>query len=444
MIKIFFYTLIILNLSFVHATTLLTYRKLKGQEILPESLSRSINKSALKILAGQKDYELVLNSMSFPESTTVNIHAIEGQINKKDDLFSINLQLINIKNKKVLRDVSIENIMEADLVRIIQGGLEALFQNLPGKQNTTSRMSNPTTLSSQIATSVNMSTPPTPPPTIAFRDMILKLQKLADQSVLQEANKRNSLAEDTNEEGNQNFSNASKFSISAISAKETAPEIEPDDSSRMKRNYNIKGNYERRIISSDYLVKTFSNVNIFSFEISGDIYHFQGKKLKFHYVINYAKPLQTTVEDKPITSPNLLNLGLTSSLNTQYAKFNLGLIQEDLLFYNIEEIGEGLKSSVLTSKWLSFSFTKLAGRYGKHPVFLEGRFSHLIGASSEWQELSNYQNFIGSRVGIGVKVPKTFSSFDSDLSVDYSSLSSDNQRFRLTDTRFILGTSYTF
>ncbi len=102
-------------------------RQFKGQDQLGQSLSSALNKTVMKYLASLKGYELLLNSSTPPEQTTLNIFAVEGIVARENNTLNFTLDLFDIKKKVIVRTVKKTEIREEDFIRLIQGALEALF-----------------------------------------------------------------------------------------------------------------------------------------------------------------------------------------------------------------------------------------------------------------------------------------------------------------------------
>ena len=433
---IFFFALsILLNSqeSFGRNVKYLMIRPLKGQEILGQTLSSSLNRTMLKHIASQPGFEIILNTLSLPEQTTETIYAIEGTISKKLNFFDFTLNLLDLKNQIVIKSVSQTNIREEDLIRIIRGGLEALFLPLENeKKKIKSTKDTAIKNGALIVTSNNNEK------VIDFKQRIKGLQNAADAAV---SNKTNANGESTD----SNNKNSTLNSPNNQMAVRSQIQVDAKDSSildKLKKNFRdhrLGLIYEMRSIQTESYIITQSDMTLMQLRIDGQLWQNLSKIWGLNYELSLTKPLSSVIE-----APDLKSYSISNSLNGSGYSFHLGLSREDFLFFNITQPGAGLESGTIQGNFLKAAL-HLKPRLLDRQWLLAASYATTIIADTDWSSLKNAKNLAGNYFSLELIPPFIVYGCNFRIMIRSNTITAQGDTpFKLNDTRLLAGASYTF
>lgn len=418
----------------------LLFRSLRGQETLSPTLQSSIMKTALQYLAGRRDFELVLSSGSPPAESTGQNFALEGEISKGPQGYHLTLELLDLKNEIRLNRIKQEFIREEDLNRLFRGGLESLFLPLtkpsppPRSSTNSSSRRNQKSLPS-IAVGANARKG------INFKNRILSLQQGTDEAIKKKVSQSNE--ESSASDQNKN----SKSSIGFFSDSNVMEENA--DMALQKKNlnarlYQLSLGGERRVVDTEGIVKTNSNLNIFHASGKADLINFFLGKWSNGTSFTFSSPLETSIKNKKLKVPNLYKLGLYSEYRPGATKsLGLELQREDVVFFNLTNPGGGITPGTLAAYWVGFrghSTHHLMGR----EVSFEAALALLAALSTDWQgPIDNKKTYQGTSVRLRVTALKAFYGFDTSIDLSRQELQLGSlSKIELQDFRTSLSLIY--
>jgi hypothetical protein len=411
-------------------------RKFKGQDQLGQSLSSSLNRTVIKYLASLPGYELLLNSSSPPEQTLIDIFAVEGIIERQDKTLSFTLDLLDIKKKVVVKTVKKTEIREEDFIRLIQGGLEALFLSLKNynpnekSERKTSKGTSEKEESSIVTNAANDSA-------IDFKQRIKGLQEGADSAITKKQDS-SSTSEETNSEKNIS-SSSSGDSLFSTTDFDRNDKKEKTTTRVIRRDLNLEVFYEKRSIDTVSYIQTISQLNILHVQSNGNLWHNENKNLFFKYHAGFGKPLASE-----LPAPSLINLGLLSAFTFKDHSFGIGVKKEDLLFFNISEPGGGLKSGTIQATWAQLMI-ELNPIIKDRKWNIRTQYLSSVSSSSGWKPLSKAKSFQGNSIGLDIGLPYTFYGLTPRLSYQSTKMVGEAQTsVKLNDTRIAMGATYYF
>ena len=411
-------------------------RQFKGQDQLGQSLSSALNKTVMKYLASRKGYELLLNSSAPPEQTTLNIFAVEGIVARENNTLNFTLDLFDIKKKVIVRTVKKTEIREEDFIRLIHGALEALFIPLK-EQEIENKTQKKVTLNDKGINDPSIITNMASSSAIDFKQRIKGLQEAADQAINKNQT-TNTNSEEIKSENNVSSSSSSGnlFSSSEI---ELNQKSEKTTLRVIKRDYNLELFYENRSIDTSSYIQTISQLNIFHLQTNANLWHDESKLLYFKFLFGAGKPLASE-----LPAPNLLNLGIQTAVHFKENSIALGIKREDLLFFNIDEPGAGLKSGTIQANWAQILFDYNLN-FKNQNWNIKAQYLSSISSSSGWKTLSKTKSFQGNSIRLEIGSPFKYFGFSPKLSYQQTEMVGKGATsLSMKDTRIALGATYFF
>lgn len=411
-------------------------RQFKGQDQLGRSLSSALNKTVMKYLASLKGYELLLNSSSPPEQTTMNIFAVEGLVARENNSLNFTLDLFDIKKKVIVRTVKKTEIREEDFIRLIQGALEALFIPLK-EQESESKIQKKVTQDEKDINEPPIITNMANSSAIDFKQRIKGLQEGADQAITKKQTS-NSESDETKSE-NKVSSNSSSGNLFSKSEIEFNQKSEKTTSRVIKRDFNLELYYEKRSIDTTSYIQTISQLNILHLQTNANVWHDENKLLYLKFLVGAGKPLASE-----LPAPNLFNLGIQTAVHFSGNSIALGIKREDLLFFNIDEPGAGLKSGTIQANWAQILFDYNLN-FKNQNWNIKAQYLSSISSSSGWKTLSKSKSFQGNSIRLEIGSPFKFSGFSPKLLYQQTEMvGKASTSLSMKDTRIALGATYFF
>jgi hypothetical protein len=108
---------------------LVLVRPTLGTERVPPALGRQIEKLALQVVMGRPNVELLLMGSEAPSQTSVDILVVESEIYLEASGYRIEARLLDLKGKRLIRNVKKSGIQEIEVVRFFQAAIEAIFED---------------------------------------------------------------------------------------------------------------------------------------------------------------------------------------------------------------------------------------------------------------------------------------------------------------------------
>ena len=414
-------------------------RHLKGQGLLEKSLSSSMNRTILKFLASLPDYQLMMNPNSPPEKTTLNIFAVDGDITKEGINFNFTLNLLDLKKQVVVNSVSHKNIREEDLIRIIRGGLEALFEAVPVDSPKPKPKPKPKQNKEENDKEIqSVFTNPSNEKAVDFKERIKGLQSEADAAIVKK-NKENENSPDevakNNKSPNENsglFTNQSEENVKA-----QLPILEK--LKKIFRSHSVEALFERRTINTVSYIKTNSEMSLVQLKLFGHLWTNDSKNWGLNYAIANTIPVASEVP-----APGLTTAQLSGGFENQNFSATLGARREDLVFFNIPDPGGGLQGASLQTNQAFIALTMTPDKFDRKWT-IGTNYSTLLSGQSSFLSLKNAKSFSGQSYGLELIPPYVV--YGCKFRIIVSNTTTNAQGavpFKLTETRFVTGATFTF
>ena len=432
---ILFLIFIASSFSFANNSKYIMVRHLKGQGLLEKSLSSSMNRTILKFLASLPDYQLMMNPNSPPEKTTLNIFAVDGDITKEGINFNFTLNLLDLKKQVVVNSVSHKNIREEDLIRIIRGGLEALFEAVPVDSPKPKPKQNKEENDKEIQ---SVFTNPSNEKAVDFKERIKGLQSEADAAIV----KKNKENENSPDEVAKNNKSPNENSGLFTNQSEENVEVQLPILEKLKkifRSHSVEALFERRTINTVSYIKTNSEMSLVQLKLFGHLWTNDSKNWGLNYAIANTIPVASEVP-----APGLTTAQLSGGFENQNFSATLGARREDLVFFNIPDPGGGLQCASLQTNQAFIALTMTPDKFDRKWT-IGTNYSTLLSGQSSFLSLKNAKSFSGQSYGLELIPPYVV--YGCKFRIIVSNTTTNAQGavpFKLTETRFVTGATFTF
>lgn len=406
-------------------------RKVSGLEFVPTSIRERMERAGLQAVLKQQGYQVLMSPEDLPESSTVEIVAIESDIVKEESRYRIETRLLDIKNKTLVRKAIIKNVREEELLRLFQASIEAVFkpkneiEEVNEESKEEKEKKNPPKLPSLNASNNN-------PHVNNFKERInamksgidLKLKKVVE-------NKKEELDEEVEKEKkNADRSSSSSSSLSATSAAQLPEKEDPSGKFKSQSTYQAMVGFDKRTITSQYLIATKTNTEMLTFKLNAhNTTKFFSQKLAWSYNLGVSKLLSGKIE-----VPILYQLGLYGTWLDQWGSISLGVMRDKSIISTLESPGQGLTVSNLDTDWfiikseVALPFlanSKIHAAYGT-PLLVTSQIDQL-------------KNWGGSYSAIGIIPPRLVGNWDLNIILERIKLSNQGVvPFTSEDSRIAL------
>lgn len=433
--KIFFISILIAStFCFANDSKYIMVRHLKGHAQLDKSLSSSLNRTILKFLASLPEYQLMMNPNSPPEKTTLNIFAVDGDITKEGTHFNFSLNLLDLKKQVVINSVSHRKIREEDLIRIIQGGLEALFEKVPAEDSPKAKQKKED-LDKEIQ---SVFTNPANEKVVDFKDRIKGLQSEADAAIMMKTKENGNSSEEVSKNDQSSsetsglFSNQSEDSIEAkVSLLEKLKKV--------FRSHSVEALFERRTIRTISYIETNSEMSLMQLKLFGHLWTNPSKEWGVNYGLANTIPVVSEV-----SAPSLLTAQISGAFEKPNFSASLGLRREDLVFFNIPDPGGGLQGASIQTNQAFIALTMTPDRFDRKWT-IGASYSSLLSGQSGWLSLNNAKSFTGQSYSLELIPPYVV--YGCKFRIIVSNTTTNAQGavpFKLNETRIVTGATFTF
>ena len=417
--------------SFADEAKQILIRSFKGQEDLNSSINSAIKRTILKKIAEMPDYQLVLSSEAPPGASVNQTFALEGMIVEEKDFYRVELLLLDLKKQSVVNAVKKSDVREEDLVRIIQGAIEALFLPLDKKPTNKKKVTNsfdPEDFS-RMTNTANTNA-------LNFKERIQGLMSDADNAIIKKASDEDKQADSSKE--NQDNSSGSNTS-GAISTIDQEGLFNKNNLLKILKHHSLTALFEKKSIETDSLINTTSESTYFRIMARGHLWRNQSYRYSLNYSFDFSKAL-----DAKVASPNLISYGLRGGAEFETLSLGLGSSQESELFYNIQSPGSGLAAGTTSVMWLNFMLQKKLGGEIKHWL-LSGQYKYPLSSQSQWQTLSSVSGVQGQGFQLEISPPIVVKGFNFRIIYQRTNIKLQGDfPFTLSENRIMTGAHYQF
>jgi len=402
-------------------------RSFKGQENLNPSINSAIKRTILKKIAELPGYQLVLSSEAPPVASVNQAFALEGIIFEEKNFYRIELSLLDLKKQSVVNAIKKSDVREEDLVRMIQGAIEALFLPLEKTKKKVTNSSEPEDFN-RVTNVAN-------PNAVNFKERIQGLMSDADTAITKKASDNQA---DLSKE-NQSNSSGSNASGELISTIDHEGLFNKKNLLKILKYHSLAALFEKKSIETDSLVNTASESTYFRMMARGHLWRNQSYRYSVNYSFDFSKAL-----DAKVTSPNLISYGLMGVAEFETLSMGLGSSQENELFYNIQSPGSGLAAGTLSVMWLNFMLKKKLGGESKHWLF-SGQYKHPLSSKSQWQTISSISGIEGQGFQVEISPPLVVKGVNFRIIYQRTNLKLQGDfPFTLSENRIMTGAHYQF
>jgi hypothetical protein len=422
-----------LNLQ-AHAndSRLILVRKIQGLEQLSDALGRQMQTLTLKVASQQPGHQILLSGSDTPESTTVDMVAMEAEVGRSENGYKIETRLLDLRSKKLLTKASLENIREENLLRMFQGALESLFildeknpSKVPKVKTPQPVIKKENLRSKPSTTQVNQADPPT----LKFRERVLQMKADADESIQKIVNDKQNAAPSAEKLSAPSTQSSSMASPNQVSVAED-PVKKAVIEKTYAKSYGLAGGYDSREIKSQYLVGTTTKAQLLTLKASAFFpMAFSSGKVGGDFDMAYSRAISS-----PVVLPSIYQIGAFLTWKEERWTLSTGLQQDSSFFVNLPSAGEGLKPQTITGTWLKLksSFRFYAKGYWKVNL---GYGSPLL-AQTNYSPLKKVTKWSGLNAVLSVVPPWSYRQWQANFTIEKINLNTSGETsFTLNESR---------
>lgn len=399
-------------------------RPTAGLDLLPPTLARHLERLALQVVSQRPQLELLLSGPSAPKSSKVDIWVVESEVNRADGVYEIETRLLDLKGKRLIKNVRRGNILEADLVRLFQAGIEALFTESEKTSNDTPtaktpqppelnseksskpapQLSNPSTIKAPSASAVD------------FRERVRGLKTDVDAKVSEVAE------EEQEKKKLLSQSNSLKAIPGSKLNKKSHADLLPPPKSRFpyKLKYGFELGLEERTVSSKGYAVVRGTSNVIAVKTNG-FFGVPWGKLDAGLT---GELYFGRISSAPLDVEAPYRIAIAPAVDWKSGHFSVGFSQESMHFFGISSFGAGQSGGAIKANFLDFSAQQCISFWG-HPVCFSVLYAGLRSAVSNFEVVSTAKQWSGSRQRISLKIPSTLKHWDFAMSLDQLQLESE-------------------
>lgn len=424
--RVLWFACLLVSLAIADDKRFVMVRPTAGLDLLAPGLARHIERLALQVVAQRPQIELLLSGPLAPNASKVDIWVVESEVIRKNDVYEIETRLLDLRGKRLIKNVKRGNILEADLIRLFQAGIEALFiesEKAPPVQAPRTVEAPPDTPDEQTGKpppqkKINPSplSPPTPS-VVDFRERVRVLKTDVDTEISEVAEEKKE------EKAKKKLSSPTRLGSSpAIPKEESQTPFEPKVKSKFK--YDLKYDFglslEERSISSQGYAVVRGTTNVVTAKAQGFMV-VPWKKWDAGLLMEMAIG---RISSSPlnISSPYKIALGPALHWKTGFAAVTFA--REATHFFGISDFGSGESGGVVKANFLELSGRQCIALWSDE-LCLEVLFGSLRSATSEFEVVSNTQAWSGSKLRLGLIMPFTLKSWNLAMSLERLQLESE-------------------
>lgn len=432
---LFFFLLLLTFTASAEGQKLALIRKIQGLEQISPGMARELERLTLKVVASQREYQLLLSGSDTPEASNIEIIAIESEVARTPTGYRIETRLLDIKRKKIKTKSAREHIREEDLVRLFEGALQALFipDPIPAKPVLDKKptSSAPSTYQRTGKQKSTLITSQPDQPAIDFRKRVQDMKVGVDNEIVRKVEEKNQPAAAT-AEVNSKIANSQVTSQKPVIKGETIQQkiLQPASLPSLKSRHTFSLSWESRDIKAQDLVETTTKLDVLTLSGTGHMpLRLLKRRLGWSYLASISRPLSA-----PYAIPPLYQAGLYLSWINPLFIFSLGSSREATSFINLPTPGGGLQPGAIVTTQLRamvegnvFAW-KILASYAQ-PIMADSDYKPLSGAS--WQ---------GSSARFAVVPPLVVKNWESHIFIERTNLSAQGERaFTFNESRLGLG-----
>jgi hypothetical protein len=438
MMKILFFSFILFHLLHAEAQDrrLAVIRKIQGSEVLPSNLSRQLEKSTLQIVVKQPELELLLTGGDTPSQSLVDAIAIEGEIGKNSQGYSIETRLVDLKTKKLISKASLDNIREEDLLRMYESALKSVFEPFEKayleKTNPVPppppAVIRPVQKKNPTSTQVNLPDSVTQDFRQRVRDLKMgvddKIVKTISQKELEEANRKEQLKQGAQSEASKSVNG---YSEEKLNSQEGVRGIS------YPASHSFAFGYENRSVNSTSFIDTSASASLVTLTGTGHfpLAYFSGK-VAASYDLGLSR-----VASAPVEIPILYKFGGYATYLRKNWFISAGLYRDKSFFVNLPSPGGGLVGQDIDSSWMRLKTEFILDFKG--PWTMTGAYGVPYQVTTNYSALKNAESWSGSHIHVSLSPPLTYKNFDMAVAFEKINLNSQGERpFTFNESRIAL------
>lgn len=413
-------------------------RKIQGTEILPENLTRQLERSTLHITAQQPGFELLLADQSAPNQTNLDAVAIEGQVGKGPGGYRIETRLIDLKTRKLIGKAALDDIREEDLLRMYEGAIQRIFEpfvkaakerekKLLEKNPRESVSPSEKPRKQPSTTQVNYPDPQT----LDFRKRVQDLKMGVDENIAETNEKTAAQAKQQNKQPQSQMTSSGGLPSQVSQADVPFPKVRPQK--KFDPLHCFYTGYSSRTVNSIYFVDTSTKATFLTVGAQGHypLTFFDGK-IAASYDLLYNRTISA-----PVELPDVYELGGYLSYLSSGWNVSGGILRDTNFFVNLPDPGAGLQTKTITSMWGQLK-SEVTLDY-KGPWIVSGTFGIPLMVSTNYSPLKKVNSWGGNMMNISVSPPYHYKNFFLNLEYEKLNITAQGERpFTLNDSRFAL------
>ena len=422
------------SLCFAEEAKYILIRPFKGQEKLNSSLHSAVKRTILKKITEMPGYNLVLSAEAPPSGSVLQTFALEGVIIEEKEFYRVELLLLDLKKQTLINAVKKSGIREEDLVRIIQGAIEALFLPIEKKSSVIEKNRVRSNAAPEDFNSlVNVANEDA----LNFKERIQGLMSDTDKAII---NKTNANANNSDSPVDKEASeNQSLKTAKILTTQEKENFFNKESMLKILKHHAVSALFEKKSIETKSFIDTSSEASYFRLMARGHIWRNSNYKHSVNYSFDYSKAL-----DVKVTSPNLISYGLMWRTELENLSLGAGPSKESELFYNIQSPGSGLEAGTTSITWLNLMIQKKIGREAIPWLFLM-QYKHALSSQSQWKTISSSQSVQGQAFQVEISPPIVVKGINFRIMYQRTNLKLPGELpFTLSENRFMTGAHYQF
>jgi hypothetical protein len=412
-------------------------RRIQGLEQLPDSLSRQLRTITLMVVTKQKDYEVLLSGTDAPNSSIVDMVAVESEIGRKGRLYHIETRLLDVKLNKLISRASRDDIREEDLVRLYQGALESLFlpelkKKLPGSTNNKNDPNpsneNPT-LKKKLPSTTQFNQPNHS--ALDFKQRLRELKSDAEEGIAKVAEQED--AKKVEKKPKKESPPSIAAPIKAQLSFNDKPMKKEKPKLALPSKHTLQAGYDSRQVDSDYFTFTTAKVQLLTLKAGGHfpLSLFRGR-VAGSYDLAYSKAISA-----PIELPILYQIGVYASWLNPDWNTSIGLNRESSFFSNLTSPGEGIQTQTVSTTWIKLKSQMLVEIRGVWE--LEASYGLPVMVETNYLPLKDADAWKGSNLHLAITPPHSYKKWKATLGFDKINLTTTGEQpFILNESRMAL------
>lgn len=384
-----------------HGNTKVMVRPTRGLESLPAELARHVERVALQVISARPGLELLLAGGEVPKSSNVDIWIVESSVTKKDERYELSAKLIDVREQKILRNIHLPAVPEVDVVRLFQGGIEALFEKpLPKRvsppasgavfenDQSAAALKKPQKKNTLVKSLPSASS-------IDFMERIKALQTEVDQKLVAVNEAR-----EKEREARSSLSASGSGEFQTIQSESDDPLGQPKKLPWLVSSFAADLSYDLTTVATSGYARIEGQAHLLSAQGIGRLSRAfgawsAGLKLR-------AQLSRAVVVPIPIETPYVLGLGVEGRRRDAWVSFSLA--RERIFFFGLENFGAGKSSGSLNTNFFEIAGGQCWQRWSR-PLCFQLSYGVVLGAASEFEAASGASDWSGNKLNLAFSLP---------------------------------------